>query len=397
MPASSVLSDIKIADMTSVLFGPYATQTLADMGADVIKIEPPSGDIMRYGGKPANTRGMGPMHFTLNRGKRSVAWDQKTDFGKEATRRLIETCDIFIHNVRESGIKRLNLTFDEVKKIKKDIVYVHCTGFNSEGPYAGRPAYDDIIQSLTGITSLFPRLTGDEQPLCFPTMIVDKVAALHAVYAVLGALRERDKIGEAVFVEVPMFECATHFLLEDHFGGAVFDPPVDGFGFKRSFDRTLQPMKTKDGWIMIAPYTDDRWVKAFEVLGATAELEDERLSDRKNRFYNSSYMHERLQSYFINNTTDYWVEALSEAHIPAGPANALEDLQDEPQLKGTNFFQKRKHPTEGDYWETQPPVRFANSAENEIQPAPHIGEHTDSVLKELGMEPQAKEGKNANS
>ena len=139
-------------------------------------------------------------------------------------------------------------------------MYVHCTGFGSDGPYAGRPAFDDIIQSLSGMTSLIPRLEGDEEPRCLPTMIVDKVAALHAVYAVLAALRERDKTGDAVFVEVPMFECATHFLLEDHFDGAVFSPPADDYGFKRSFDRTLQPMKTQDGWIMIAPYSDSRWV-----------------------------------------------------------------------------------------------------------------------------------------
>ena len=385
MPASSVLSDIKIADMTTAMFGPYCTQTLADMGADVIKIEPPSGDMMRYGGKPAKTKGMGPMHFTINRGKRSVAWDQKTDEGKEATRRLLAASDIFIHNVRDSGIKRLNLSFDEVKKMKKDIVYVHCTGFGSDGPYAGRPAFDDIIQSLSGMTSLIPRLEGDEKPRCLPTMLVDKVAALHAVYAVLAALRERDKTGEAVFVEVPMFECATHFLLEDHFDGAVFDPPSDDFGFKRSFAKTLQPMKTKDGWIMLAPYTDERWVKVFDVLGANAELEDERLNDRKKRFFNAPYMHERIESYLGSHSTDHWVKAFSEAHIPASRANALEDLQSDPHLQETDFFQKREHPTEGEYWEIRPPVRFANSPEKEITPAPHIGEHTDEVLKELGL------------
>lgn len=386
MPATTVLADIKIADMTTAMFGPYCTQTLADMGADVIKIEPTSGDMMRYGGKPAKTKGMGPMHMTINRGKRSVALDQKTDLGKEATRRIIETSDIFIHNVRDSGLKRLNLTFDEVKEFKKDIVYVHCTGFNSEGPYAGRPAFDDIIQSLSGMTSLIPRLQGNDQPSCLPMMVVDKVAALHAVYAVLAALRERDKTGEAVFVEVPMFECATHFLMEDHFDGAVFDPPVDEFGFKRSFDSTLQPMKTQDGWIMIAPYSDSRWVKAFEVLGASHELEHEQLNDRKKRFFNAAYMHERIATYFITNTTDHWVNVLSEASIPASRANTLEDLQDDPHLKATNFFRKREHPSEGEYWEIQPPVRFHNLPEKEIRPAPHIGEDTNSVLEELGIE-----------
>ena len=390
MPANTILSDIKIADMTSAMFGPYCTQTLADMGADVVKIEHPAGDMMRYSGKPANTKGMGPMHMTINRGKRSVAWDQKTEEGMLATQRLIESSDIFIHNVRDGGIKRLNLTFDDVKKFNKNIVYVHCTGFGSEGPYAGRPAFDDIIQSQSAMTSLIPRLEGDDKPRCIPSVLVDKVAALHAVYAVLAALRERDKTGEAVFVEVPMFECATNFLLEDHFDGAVFEPPSDDFGFKRSFDKTLQPMKTKDGWIMIAPYSDARWVKAFEVLGASKELEDERLNDRKKRFFNAPFMHERIESYFSSNTTEHWVKVLSEAHVPAAKANAFEDLQDDPHLQATNFFQKRQHPTEGDYWEIQPPVRFHNLPEKEIRPAPHIGQDTDEVLTELGLEPIAK-------
>ena len=145
-------------------------------------------------------------------------------------------------------------------------------------------------------------------------------------------------------------------------------------------------MKTQDGWIMIAPYSDDRWVKAFEVLGASEELEDEQLDSRKKRFFNAPYMHQRIEPYFAKNTTDYWVTAFSDAHIPASRSNSLDELHDDPHLKATNFFQKREHSTEGDYWEIQPPVRFHNFPEKEITPAPHIGEHTHSVLKELGLE-----------
>lgn len=385
MPASSVLSDIKIADMTSTLFGPYCTQTLADMGAQVVKLEPSYGDVMRYGGKPAKSKTMGPMHMTINRGKRSVDWDQKSDLGKEATRRLIANSDVFIHNIRQSAIERLNLTFEEVKEINPEIVYVHLTGFDSRGPYAGRPAFDDIVQGLSGMTGLMGRLQNTDQQTCLPMMLVDKVAALHAVYGVLGALHARNKMQEAQFVEVPMFETVTHFLLEDHFDGAVFDPPSDDFGFKRCFDETLQPMKTLDGWIIIAPYTDKRWQKAFEVVGASKELEDERLNDKKKRFFNSAYKHERLASYFTKLKTDQLIHDLNEAGIPASHINNLEDLTSEPQLQATDFFQKREHPTEGMYWEMRPPVHFKDSNETEIRPAPHIGEHTEEVLRELNL------------
>ncbi|RMB04761.1 CaiB/BaiF CoA transferase family protein [Eilatimonas milleporae] len=387
MPATTILSDITITDMTSFVFGPYCTQTLADMGANVIKVETEKGDIMRIAGKPANTRKMGPHHMTFSRGKRSVVFDLKEDWGKEAIRRLIKNSDIFIHNALPAGMKRKGLGFEDVRSIKKDIVYVECVGFGTDGPYAGRPAFDDIIQGYSGMASLLPRLDGNERPRFLPMLLADKVSGLHAVHATLAALRQRDKTGEAQHVEVPMLECSTSFLLQDHFDEAVFDPPTGSFGFTRSFDTTLQPMKTKDGWMMIAPYTDDRWIKTFQVLGAPHELEDEQLNDRKKRYYNKEYMHERVQIYLEKETTDHWLKAFDAAKIPVGRINDLEALRRDPHLVATKFFQRREHPTEGAFWEMQPPVRFHNSEEKEINPAPLLGQHTAEVLDELGLDP----------
>ena len=386
MPGTNVLSDIRIADMTTVIFGPYCTQTLADMGAEVVKVEPAKGDDFRNVGKPANNRAMGPCHMTINRGKRSVVWDMKSDEGKEAIRRLIARSDVFIHNIRADAVARLGLTFEEVKAIRPDIVYVHCVGFGSEGPYAGRPAYDDLIQGLSAATSLLPKVDGNPRPRFIPTAFADKVSGLHAVYATLAALRQRDRTGEAVHVEVPMFECVTHFLLEEHFYEAVFDPPVGPFCYQRQIDPCRQPLQTQDGWIVIAPYVDARWVKLFsDVLGAPQELEDDRLSDYRKRYYNMDYMMARAQHYFHAQTTEHWLNVLAEADIPAGRANDFTDLPEDPHLKAVKFFQHREHPTEGGYWETQPPVHFVGAPQREIAPAPAIGEHTDEVLAELGL------------
>lgn len=386
MPATSLLSNIKIADMTSILFGPYCTQTLADMGAEVVKIEPKVGDIGRNIGTSSATPLMGPMHMTVNRGKRSVAWDMKSDLGKEATRRLIQNSDVFIHNIRPDALKRLGLTFEDVKAIKKDIVYVHCLGFGSDGEYSGRPAYDDLIQGFSGITSLIPRVDKDRNPSFFPMAIADKVAALHAVHATLAALLRRDQTGEAVHVEVPMFECVTNFVLEDHLEDATFDPPTGEIGYERQLDPTRNPIKTKDGWIIIAPYTDGRWVLTFELLEASHELDDERVNNPKVRRANRQYMQQRLETYIGSNTTEYWMDLFSQNDIPVAPIAELEDLQKDPHLQSAKFFQKREHPSEGQYWEMQPPVRFKGVAEKEIMPARHIGEDTDEVLKELGLE-----------
>ncbi|MBL4879419.1 MAG: CoA transferase [Hyphomonas sp.] len=385
MPGTNLLSDIKIADMTTVIFGPYCTQTLADMGADVVKVEPKGGDDFRNVGKPANNRSMGPCHLTINRGKRSVVWDLKSDAGRAAIRELIGQSDVFIHNIRPDAVARLGLTFEEVKAIKPDIVYVHCLGFGSDGPYAGRPAYDDLIQGLSGATMLLPKVDGNERPRFIPTAFADKVSGMHAMYATLAALHHRDRTGEAVHVEVPMFECVTHFLLEEHFYEAEFDPPVGPFLYQRQVDPSRQPLKTSNGWIVIAPYVDARWIKLFDVMGAPEELQDERIADRKGRYFNQDYMMGRVQEYFDKQTTEYWLDALGKADIPAARVNDFPDLQSDPHLVATGFFQRREHPTEGYYWETQPPVTFRGVPQREITPAPRIGEHTELVLSELGL------------
>ncbi|WP_321490217.1 CoA transferase [uncultured Hyphomonas sp.] len=380
MPGVSILDGIRIADMTTVIFGPYCTQTLADLGADVIKLEPEKGDDFRNVGKPANNRGMGPCHLTINRGKRSVVWDMKSDEGRSAVRQLIQKSDVFIHNIRPDAVERLGLTFDEVRQIKPDIVYVHCLGFGTEGPYAGRPAYDDLIQGLSGATSLLPRVDGNEAPRFIPTAFADKVSGLHAMYATLAALRHRDQTGKAVHVEVPMFECITSFLFEEHFYEAAFDPPVGPFCYQRQVDPSRQPLRTQDGWIVIAPYVDERWVRLFDVIGAPDELRDERISDRRGRYFNQAFMMSRVQAHFVNFTTEALLELLGEADIPASSANDISDVPNDPHMKAVNFFQRREHPSEGGYWEVQPPVRFVGEPERSIAPAPRLGEHSREIL-----------------
>ena len=393
MPATSLLADIRIADMTTVIFGPYCTQTLADMGADVVKLEPESGDTFRNVGRPANNRGMGPCHMTINRGKRSVVWDMKSDEGKAAIRKLIGQSDVFIHNIRPDAVARLGLTFEEVKAIRPDIVYVHCLGFGTEGPYAGRPAYDDLIQSLAGACNLLPNVDGNEAPRFLPTAFADKVSGLHAMYATLAALHHRDRTGEAVHVEVPMFECISSFLLEEHFYEAAFDPPVGPYYYQRQIDPSRQPVRTKNGWITIAPYVDHRWVTLFETIGQPQELEDERINDYRGRFFNHDYLMSRVQAHFVNFTTEELLDMLGEADVPAARVNDISDLRSAPHLEAVNFFTRREHPSEGGYWEVKPPVRFVGQPEREIRPAPRLGEHSEDVLRELGLAPA--DGKNA--
>ncbi len=384
MPGSSVLKDFKVVDMTSILFGPYCTQTLADMGADVVKIEPKQGDILRLIGNSRKTERMGPLHMTVNRGKRSVVWNPKEGQGKEATRRIIARSDIFIHNIRQEAAERLELTFEDVKKIKSDIIYVHCLGFSPNGPYSGQPAYDDLLQGLCGMTGLSSRVDGSGVPRFIPMAIADKVSGLHAAQATLGAIIERDRTGKAVHVEVPMQECVTSFVLTDHLADGVFDPPGE-MGYDRQLDPLRQPMKTKDGYIILAPYQDDRWLRTFKLLKCEHLLEDERLSDWLVRRKHFGLMQQLITPFIEKETSAHWIQVFSDNDIPVCQAYELEDIMQDPHLKATGFFQKREHPSEGPYLEMQPPINFKGSQARELNPAPKLGEHTDEVLNELGL------------
>lgn len=380
------LAGVRIADMSTVVFGPYCTQILADLGADVIKIEPTEGDSARNIGVPAKTPLMGPVYLRLNRGKRSVTWDMKTDKGKRAMRRLLETSDVFIHNIRPDAIGRLGLGYEDVKKLRPDIVYVHCTGFGLGGPYAGLQAYDDVIQAASGAVSLLPRVDGNPRPRYLPMLFADKVSGLHAVYATLAALMVRNRDGEGQHVEVPMFESISSFNLLEHLCDATFVPPTGKWGYPRQLDPVRQPMRTKDGYISIAPYLDDRWVRFFQAAGHPEVLEEERFIDKPTRRQNMSQMYEVAERILPEKTTAEWLKILKEAHVPAIYANEIGDVIDDPQLNASGLFRKREHPTEGTYIEVRPPIRFAGIEYPESRHASAIGQDTDEVNRELGIE-----------
>jgi crotonobetainyl-CoA:carnitine CoA-transferase CaiB-like acyl-CoA transferase len=379
------LSGIRIADMTTVVFGPYCTQILADLGGDVIKVEPPEGDHARVIGVPPKTPLMGPVHLRLNRGKRSVSWDLGSEQGRDAMRRLIETSDVFIHNIRPDAIARLGLDYESVRKVRPDIVYVHCTGFGLDGPYAGQQAYDDIIQAASGAVSLLPRVDGNPRPRYLPMLFADKVSGLHAAYATLAAVISRMRDGQGQHVEVPMFETIASFNMLEHLCNETFVPPTGRWGYPRQLDPVRQPMRTLDGYISIAPYVDERWMRFFRAAGRPEVLEDPCFADKESRARNMTRMYEAAESVLLEKTTAEWLCILREAQVPAIQVNEIGDMLEDPHLKATGLFQQREHPTEGGYIEVRPPVRFAGFDYRESRHAPTIGQHTAEVSRELGL------------
>jgi crotonobetainyl-CoA:carnitine CoA-transferase CaiB-like acyl-CoA transferase len=379
----TMLEGIRIVDMTSVIFGPYATQMLADMGAEVIKVEPPTGDISRMIGKPAKTAGMGSTHMTVNRGKKSIILDLKKPEDAEVMTSLLQTADVFFHNVRKSAIERLGFGAEAVRAIKSDIIYVHGTGFGQDGPYADLQAYDDVIQAATGTTSLLPRVDGDPRPRYFPSLIADKVSGLYGSQAILAALVHKLRTGEGQDVEVPMLECFANFMLEEHLQAATFDPPVGSVGYGRQLDPGRQPFPTADGWISIVPYTDPKTIKVFALLNGSEVLRREPLDTPVGRFRNSALMYGEIAKLTPAKTTAEWLSIFANEEIPAMEARDLATIFEEPHLKATGFFRSREHPTEGKFKEMAPPIRFSADKNRELGFAPLLGEHDAEIKSAL--------------
>jgi crotonobetainyl-CoA:carnitine CoA-transferase CaiB-like acyl-CoA transferase len=386
------LGGIKVVDLTSVLFGPFATMILGDLGADVIKIESPGlkpgqgGDMFRHAGKPAKTVGMGPLFHHFNRNKRSVSADLTTDEGRAILTGLLETADVFISNVRMASLAKLGFDYAAVQKINPNIVYVHLSGFGSNGPYANMQAYDDLIQAAAGATDLLSRVDGNPAPRYLPSLVADKSSGLFATYATMAALFHRERTGEAQFVEVPMFECFTYFNMTENLYGATFIPPVGRIGYSRVFNPNRKPFKTKDGYLAILPYTDAQWDDFFELGGFPGMFtHDPRYSSHAKRTENVTEIYARIEEVAVMKTTDEWVRLLTERNVPCMKVRHLDEVMDDPHLVETDFFQRRDHPSEGPYISLRHPVLFDKTPATVRLDAPRLGEHTQEVLTELGL------------
>jgi crotonobetainyl-CoA:carnitine CoA-transferase CaiB-like acyl-CoA transferase len=393
--ATGPLSGIRILDLTSVVNGAYATQILADQGADVIKLEDPGsgrgggGDIMRWAGHVPEgaPRDMGPIFLTINRNKRSVVLDLKTDSAKRAIRKLIESSDVFAASVRYDGLKRLGLGYEEVRAIKPDIVYVHAAGYGSDGPYAGEPAYDDLIQSASGLADVLPRTDGNDTPRILPTLVADKVSGLFMAQAVTAALLHKARTGEGQFVEVPMLECVTSFLLVEHLYDHTFEPSQGQWGYPRVVNPHRKPFKTADGYIGLLPYTDRQWDQFFEVAGWGDSLaKDPRFADYAARAKHTHELYALVETVTGTKTTAEWLALLKPLSIPVVRTNRLDELEADPHLAAIGFFEQYDHPDIGGYKQMKPPVKFAGSPSNIRRHPPRLGEHTEEVLAEFGAE-----------
>ncbi len=374
------LDGVRIVDLTALVFGPLATKMLADLGAEVVKIEPLDGEITRHI-EPMRSKAMGALFMHLNRGKQSVAVNLKDDRGRRIVERLVATADVFVHNMRQPAIERLGLDYPAVKAENRDIVYCASWGFDRRGPFADYPAYDDIIQAACGLASL----TGDAEgtPRFARTIIADKVGGMFTANAILAALLHKRATGRGQFVEVPMMECLSWFVLAEHLGAASFEPATGPPGHARALVDSRRPYATRDSHIAVLPYTTAQWQRFLRHIGRDDLADADWVMDTGQRTTRVGELYEITGTALRQRTTAEWMAVMQQLDVPAMPVNDLEGMLQDPQLLGSAFFEHYDHPTEGRLMGTAFPVRFSESTERAPALAPGLGEHTRAILERL--------------
>ncbi|HXX51720.1 MAG TPA: CoA transferase [Xanthobacteraceae bacterium] len=382
------LAGIRVLDLTSVVAGPLATQTFADMGAEVIKVESPDGDTTRYTG-PARSPDMAALFMGLNRGKRSLVLDLKQAAAVDALWRLIDGADVFVHSMRPQKIERLGFGHQAVCAHNPRIVYAALHGYRSGGPYSGQPAYDDVIQGQSGVAALMAEIAGE--PRYAPTILADKTTALTLANAVTAALLARERTGRGQFVEVPMFETMVAFVLAEHLFGHCFAPPQGNLGYTRVLGAWRRPYKTRDGYICMMAYTEAQWRKFWNAVGKPDICDDPRFDSIATRSHNVVALYELAGAALAERTTGEWLALLRELEIPSARVSSLDEVITDPQLAASRFFKRATHPSEGEILFVDQPVRFSDGGTANARLQPRLGEHSIEILREAGLNETAIE------
>ncbi|WP_240756666.1 CaiB/BaiF CoA transferase family protein [Roseicella aquatilis] len=379
------LEGVKVIDLTTVVVGPICTRTLADQGAEVIKVEAPGGDILRYLAAGCRTPSMSGKFINFNRNKRGIVLDIKKPEGLAALKRLIAGADVFVSNVRPAGLKRAGLDPAALAVLNPRLIHCGIVAFGEGGRYAGRPAYDPIIQSLSGVAGTFHRATGE--PRFVPMVMTDHVTGLVAAQAIGFALYRRERTGVGEAIEVPMFEVAASFVASEHLGAASFDPPEGPTGDARLLSPDYRPLPTKDGYVTVHPNTNAQAFAFFDAIGRPELKDDPRFDTPIARTENAeAYFRVRAEELALKTTAE-WLQIFAALDVPAARYNSIDDLLEDPHLADVGFWQVESHATEGRLRRARTPVTFSGGMRRESLPAPRLGAHADAILAEAGYSP----------
>lgn len=380
---SGPLAGVRVVDLSTVLMGPYATQILADFGADVVKIEPIEGDVMRYTW-PFRHAGMGHIFLHTNRNKRSAALDLKRPESRDAVLALARDADVLVYNIRPQAMARLGLSYETLSALNPRLIYVGAFGYSQRGPNAARPAYDDLIQGAIGLPWLSQQHGGE--PQYSPTNLVDRAVGQQIASAVSAALYSREKTGRGQRIDIPMFEHMLAMVMGEHLAGATFEPRVGDAGYPRLLARDRRPFATRDGYICVLIYNDKQWRAFFSVIGKPQMMEeDERFASQQARSRHYDYAYALVADELRQRSTDEWMAAFEQADIPAQRMNSLEDIIADEHLQAIGYFSEIDHPSEGRIRSMAVPSEWSDTQPEFRRHTPLLGEHTREVLREAGL------------
>jgi len=374
---SGPLSHLKVLDLSQVVMGPYCTMLLGDMGADIIKIEKPSGDITRYVG-PHRNKGMGSNFLNLNRNKRSLVLDLKDEEEKQILLDMVKDSDVIIHSFRKKTMESLGLSYESISKENKSIIYCGMYGYSQEGAYGSYPAYDDIIQAGSGVASAQNEMTGEPQYVA--SLLADKTTGLIGLSAILSALIYKERTGVGQEVEVPMYESMVSYSMIEHMYGETFSPPKGNAFYSRAVSPYKKPYKTRDSYLGVLVYTDKQWDNFLKISNNKHLLEDEKFKDMNTRSRNTDYVYQYVEEIMSKKNNSEWIELFTKYDIPFMPINGPKDLLEDEHLKSINFFSKVEHPTEGEIKNVKFPVNFSKTPAKLSRLAPNLGEHNEEIL-----------------
>jgi crotonobetainyl-CoA:carnitine CoA-transferase CaiB-like acyl-CoA transferase len=377
------LAGVRVLDLTTVVMGPYATQILGDFGADVIKVEPPGGDVMRYAW-PFRNPGMGSIYLNTNRNKRSIVLDLKQPAALEACLALAKSSDVLVYNIRPQAMARLGLSYETLKKANPRIIYVGCFGFSQRGPYAARAAYDDMIQGAAGLPWLLQK-QGAPEPRYAPMIVADRSVGQQVASAVSAALYHREKSGKGQRVDVPMFEHLLQMVLGDHLGGYTFEPQQGEPGYHRILAPDRRPYQTKDGYVCALIYNDKQWKAFLAIIGKPEVFQTPEFATQEARSRNYVRAYAMVAEEMKKRTTAEWLEALERGDIPVQKMNRLDDIVADPHLAAIDYLRTVEHPSEGRIRALAVPSEWSESKPEYRRHAPRLGEHTREVLREAGL------------
>ncbi|MDG4831642.1 CoA transferase [Solwaraspora sp. WMMD1047] len=383
------LDGLRVLDLTSTFSGPYCTLMLADLGAEVVKVEPPGGDIARQLGA-SRTPGLAAVFLNMNRGKKSVVLDLKSAAGRAALARLIPTADVLVHNMRPGAADRLGLSYPEVAALRADIVHCVIPGFRSTGPDADRPAYDDVIQGASGMAWL--QSINQDRPGYVTTPLADKLAGLTAATAVLAALRHRDATGQGQRVEVPMLETMIAFGLLEQLDGWTFEPPTGPPVYPRTAAPNRRPYRTADGHLCVLIYTGEQWDRFLTLVGRADLLRHPDFDTVGKRIANADRLYQVVASVLVEQPTGHWLAALREIDVPCAPLADYEEILRDADLRAAGFVSVVDHPAAGRLRTIASPISLSASPVTGYRHAPTLGQHTDEILASAGIAPAAGSG-----